>query len=600
MDITSITITSSGRVSEYEPVCLTNNTEVKFPVTMGNNQQLDSNTSRSECTLDDLSQFTQYACGNSDDVFLQSFNRLVGLYRDLPKDMFIANLLQEFASNEQELEATRIQFYESLKSHEDFPFHVDSELKRRVFTRKGDPVSVKLANDIHALLSVMEGDDYCVLKDMISTSKRRTLSQVCNTDNTQQSDYTCNSRNGCKCRNEVVLLRDTVSSIQAEMLLLKQSVNASNQLRSDQVKAISDTVQSIKSDVTRYAKEFGELVERVSSSTGGDFRVIVKTLSETLDQRISSIEKFLDGENIHVVSVAPDRNGGIFLPNCGCVLPNCGCVRQPELTNPVCNDAEVEKQNLFGNVRIPATSTNSNRLIDIDVSELEQFLLGDEGSVRRDAGSQKEPNKTAFATPDCRSGALRQPSQHKLKECDSTNEGYVRIERVGKDIVCADKGKPIPVRVTTRSSGTQTDDYVDFSVASERVRRRSKRFYVGGYDETVTTDYVSRFVSKKGPKVTLVRIFPSRKDNKVTIRLNVEADSNADLVLQRGFWPRGVICRPWMSRAVLRRRRDSARNSVREERDDGYRRRYRTERPRNTLDNIETYNRYTTLDGEVD
>lgn len=58
------------------------------------------------------------------------------------------------------------------------------------------------------------------------------------------------------------------------------------------------------------------------------------------------------------------------------------------------------------------------------------------------------------------------------------------------------------------------------------------------YDDTVTTDYISRFVTRNGPKVTMVRVFPSRRhDNKVTIRLNVEADVDADLVSQKGFWP---------------------------------------------------------------
>lgn len=47
--------------------------------------------------------------------------------------------------------------FESIKSNEDFPFDLVTDLKRSVFSRKGDPDSVKLANDI---LAVIEGDEY--------------------------------------------------------------------------------------------------------------------------------------------------------------------------------------------------------------------------------------------------------------------------------------------------------------------------------------------------------------------------------------------------------------------------------------------------------
>lgn len=141
-----------------------------------------------------------------------------------------------------------------------------------------------------------------------------------------------------------------------------------------------------------------------------------------------------------------------------------------------------------------------------------------------------------------------------------------RLARTNQDTACLqeralsrDKGSSITVRVSNRTQETQTDDYMDFPVLNEYVRKRSRRYYVGGYDNTISQDYISRLVTRKGLKVTCVRIFPTRRqDNKVTIRLNVEADGNADLVLRRGFWPRGIVCHPWLSRTALRRRRDNA------------------------------------------
>lgn len=184
---------------------------------------------------------------------------------------------------------------------------MDSELKKRVFTRKGAPVPFKLGSDIHAVLSVMEGEDYSVLKNMISMSKRRTMPQAHAPGSSQQSDCSGRIRSNCKCRNNIAVLQDTVSAIQAEMLMLKQSVNASNQLGADQVRSISDTVKHLKTDIQHYAKEIGDLTKHVPTSTCDGVKIRIESMSTTLDHRISSIEKFLDCANIHVVSVASEN-----------------------------------------------------------------------------------------------------------------------------------------------------------------------------------------------------------------------------------------------------------------------------------------------------
>lgn len=46
------------------------------------------------------------------------------------------------------------------------------------------------------------------------------------------------------------------------------------------------------------------------------------------------------------------------------------------------------------------------------------------------------------------------------------------------------------------------------------------------------------------------------------IRLNVEADDYADLVMEDGFWPKDIICRPWLSRGSLRKRADTNRRVI--------------------------------------
>lgn len=488
------------------------------------------------------------------------------MYRDLPKDLFITSIIQDYAFSEQDLDATRSLFFESLKSHEDFPFHVDSDLKKRVLTRRCDPITVKLAHDIHSLLSVMEGEDYCILKDMISSSKRRTMSQTPSASVEPNSCSQGSTRSNCHCQNDVSLLKDTVSSLQAEILLLKQSVNATNFLRSEQVEHITNTMQGLKEDVRRYAADVSDLSQPLSSSALRELHILVESLISTLDHRVSSIEKFLDSTNIHVVSVADtvkERLGSTADGNPNS-LNQAQCVYDNE--GPI----------MFGNTLMPIKNTICNNVTD--VHEIERFLQGSCSVDKHQDLQSLEITET-----------LKEPSYvPQNPACGVSNTaGYTSI----------------PVRITTRTTGSQTDDYMDFPVLNGRSRMRSKRFYVGGFDTTVTADDIASLVSRKGPKVTMVRIFPSRRQSdRVIIRLNVEADDNAELVTKRRFWPKGIVCRPWLSRAALQKRHGDHPPLEHQEYNRTQRGQYVKQSSNGYYDftGIETYNRYDTLNVDVD
>lgn len=604
---------------ENTPVQISkDNTEVKMPMNVADGQRNKLNSASALSTenstsFSQLSPASQYVCGNSDDLYLQAFNRLISLYRDLPKDMFITSVLQEYGSNEQELDATRTHFFEFLKTHDDFPFPLESELKKRVFTRgRKETVAVKLATDVYTLLSVMEGEEYAVIKEMISVSRRRTFSQLSSVNSgSQPADPNGSAR--CKCTNELTLLKDTVSSIQAELLMLKQSIHTTNHLRSEEIKAISATLKCLKTDITRHTDVMKDLTKGMASSTCQEVRVLVESLSFTLDKRVSSIEKFLDGENIHVVGIVPNENCDITLPqshsehtsednlckgNCNDATKhvynttdqNCDTTRSESVGDHVghtrkTKEVASESPFMFGDVRIPMTSPSAscNPASDLDVYELEKFLLDNSTCSHCD-------NIDVPIT-------VREPVVSAGQAAITIRDTCSSSSRVRDSF--GDKGSTIPVRISIRTQETQTDEYIDFPVMNEYMRKRSKRYYVGGYDDTITPDYISRFVTRKGPKVTFVRIIPTRRqDNKVTIRLNVEADCNADLVLGRGFWPRGVVCRPWLSRSALRRRRDNAHYSD-DNGNDGrdYRQRYHRD---DASADIQTFNRYSMLSSDVD
>jgi len=116
----------------------------------------------------------------------------------------------------------------TLKDQEGFLYLVHCELKRSVLTRKGDPVSLKLAQDIRLIITVIEGEDFSVLKDMISTSRGKSMSV-----SQQQTSAVCN------CSQEVDLMKDTIASLRSEFLLLKQKQVASEKLHSENNRTLS-------------------------------------------------------------------------------------------------------------------------------------------------------------------------------------------------------------------------------------------------------------------------------------------------------------------------------------------------------------------------
>jgi hypothetical protein len=95
----------------------------------------------------------------------------------------------------------------------------------------------------------------------------------------------------------------------------------------------------------------------------------------------------------------------------------------------------------------------------------------------------------------------------------------------------------------TRDCDLSYDDFY------EHIRRRTERYYVGGFKPSISEDKIARYVRSKGLTVTKVSIFRNDKRKTTVVRVNVEDDGTADnLTEDSTFWPRGIICRPWLSR----------------------------------------------------
>jgi len=202
----------------------------------GNRGNDDHASAHSDTELDGLE--------SGDFRAVEEFRDIVGLFTDLPRDMFVSQLVKDYAACETDLERLRSTYFEHLKEvHiKDFPFGGNAELRRRVFTRTGDPLTVRLAQDIHNIIDVIEGGDYNLLKPLLSVGKSRRASVVC-TERKQRNDI---STDKFVSANEFTLLEDTVSSLQSNMLGLKQSMFSYGKLHTENLTTTKADLELIK------------------------------------------------------------------------------------------------------------------------------------------------------------------------------------------------------------------------------------------------------------------------------------------------------------------------------------------------------------------
>ena len=222
----------------------------------------------------------------------QVFNKLVVLYRGLPKEMFVNRVLLNEASCEVTLENYRKTLFEEIRESDTFPYGLQCELKRRVNTRNGDTVAVKLAYDIHTLMSIMEGGEYSDMKDMIRPGRAtRAVSTPVRGNSTIQH---------CEYSAEIKSLIHDMITVKAELLNTKQKHVAIESARSSEIQALKLSIASLKSDfhllsttMSKFMTNIKLATERIESDKSmgvvqlkNEFRLMrqnMKTLEDTVD-----------------------------------------------------------------------------------------------------------------------------------------------------------------------------------------------------------------------------------------------------------------------------------------------------------------------------
>lgn len=102
--------------------------------------------------------------------------------------------------------------------------------------------------------------------------------------------------------------------------------------------------------------------------------------------------------------------------------------------------------------------------------------------------------------------------------------------------------------MNTSSFNKQNDNVIDDDAEfSEYVRKRTKCFFVGGFKSSITEDKLIKYVERRGLTVTWVSIWTA-KSGRLIIRLNIEVCKDYRRISEPGFWPKGITCRPWVTK----------------------------------------------------
>ncbi|KAH3870076.1 hypothetical protein DPMN_033256 [Dreissena polymorpha] len=232
---------------------------------------------------------------------IRAYEEILKLSQFFPRDMCVLQIVREFSSNEIDLERIRNTYFEHLKQTcEDFPFSDDVVLKKRMFTRSGEPLPVRLAQYIHAIIEVAEGGDPYMLKSMISTAKARKSTVARAIPDTDVENQVGNGRQPgkCMCSSDICILKDQISTLQADHLILKQAVYASNEMRKKETEASKDSLRSIKIQILMC----NEAIKDCSDSTVSTIRNLVSAsvarITELEDRlRVLEVHPLLDDAN---------------------------------------------------------------------------------------------------------------------------------------------------------------------------------------------------------------------------------------------------------------------------------------------------------------
>ena len=556
--------------TELTPVMLETSqgfrTEVKIPYisqspeyTSAQNLEAYSCTNVNDADQTYDAEETNYSNRQDDDGDYDEnivYKGLVALYRGLPKEMFVNRILLNEASCESKLGEMRSSLFEHLKGTDDFPYGLQCMLKRRVCIRNGDSVAIKLAYDIHTLMSVIEGAEYTDMRELLSSGSGRS----------QRSQSTPSQANETIVQSdlEVKMLSDAVTTLKAELLHMKQTQTALETARSKEFQSMKSTMLGLKSDLTTLTNSVKSGLNVISLSVS---RIEsekcmgvthLKSELKTMKIQTKCMQDDIDALQSQISSSRATRthrrrsngraSGGKSVDD-----PRQG---SPDLSNRhsvgVCGGAVDETVREQGEINHSATVNSNNELTD-DASDV--YCSQTEDPPGEGMAFSQFENNTVMAetSPDGSVGPTytcvveNEPETiHRSDEVYSGRPINTRVTYSANRVCSEATNGSLSQHINGSQNVNKENDYGGFE---KYVKKRAKRYYLGGFMPTVTREVITEYVTMRGPTVTWVSIWNSKRNpNNVVIRLNVTDNHLADMLEKRSFWPRGVTCRPWVDR----------------------------------------------------
>ena len=112
------------------------------------------------------------------------------------------------------------------------------------------------------------------------------------------------------------------------------------------------------------------------------------------------------------------------------------------------------------------------------------------------------------------------------------------------------QGNP-PVSVTNPSDG--------FIGVARKIRKNYKQFFLSGIAKNVNEDQIFLYLVERNVTPRNTTIFQSKRVETISVKIRIPSASSA-IVLQEDFWPKFILCKPWLQKPEENERRTSSNN----------------------------------------
>ena len=491
-------------------------------------------------------QVTQNSCLQNDDPL--SVDNLLSLVRSYPKDLFITQVLQDSSSDRDRLDSVRTNILGCIQQTDGYPFDSRASLKKRIDTRKGDSVEYKLAQDIYCLSSVLDGADWDDLRDVLNISRPKKSQSQAAADisfqaiNITEMEILKRAVQGLTA--DMIAIKQENIALKSEIKVGITSLRKDlNELRTECTADLNETrglIATNAQSVDRICNERSNGIANIKS----EIKLIKTDVKNILDEPILTVRVTSLHENINKVSALEKRLGKLekrvpveqpqpSVPPAKASTGAGACKQplqtaetnqyrsvpseQPTKAASSVDHSSSEQQHKILHVN---KSDNSALIVDKTSNKLSRVPLEPvlDSQEKQKPPAPKGPTYSSVATSKPNDQASRnnvlpstsndrqtsyRPHSHGVSSNVNQSSDPQNIQTIGTSTGNSNSSaqNQIPVRVNGRLTDTKTNtscqiqfshgDDINSNLAddiefSSFVRKRSKRFYIGGFKSSIT------------------------------------------------------------------------------------------------------------------